>query len=97
MRGSAGGLRRFQDELRMQGYMQGVREWSGLVLSGKDGSGGGSEYHVTQCIYHATEYMVVKKSLTCSLAFCFRVLAFSSIPSASEISSAFGEARGHCS
>ena len=31
----------------MRGYVQGVREWSGLVLSGKDGSGGGSECHVT--------------------------------------------------
>ena len=31
----------------MQGYMRGVQEWSGLVLSGKDGSGGGSECHVT--------------------------------------------------
>ena len=49
MRGSAGGLRRFRDELRMQGYMRGVQEWSGLVLSGKDRSGGGSECHVTQC------------------------------------------------
>ena len=29
-----------------------------------------------QCIYHATEYLVVKESLTCSLAFCFKVLAF---------------------
>ena len=47
MRSSAGGLRRFRDELRMQEYMWGVREWSGLVLSGKDGSGGGSECHVT--------------------------------------------------
>ena len=28
----------------MQGYMRRVREWSGLVLSGKDGSGGGSEH-----------------------------------------------------
>ena len=47
MRGSAGGLRRFRDELRMRGYMRGVREWSGLVLGGKDRSGGGSECHVT--------------------------------------------------
>ena len=47
MRGSAGGLRRFRDELRMRGSKRGVREWSGLVLSGKDGSGGGSECHVT--------------------------------------------------
>ena len=47
MRGSVGGLRRFRDELRMQGYARGVREWSGLVLSGKDGSGGGSECHMT--------------------------------------------------
>ena len=31
----------------MRGYMRGVREWSGLVLSGKDGSGGGSECHMT--------------------------------------------------
>ena len=30
--------------------MQEVREWSGLVLSGKDGSGGGSECHVTPSI-----------------------------------------------
>ena len=52
MRGSAGGLRRFQDELRMRGYAWGVREWSGLVLSGKDGSGGGSEFHVTPYILH---------------------------------------------
>ena len=47
MRSSVGGLRRFRDELRMRGYMWGVREWLGLVLSGKDGSGGGSECHVT--------------------------------------------------
>ena len=47
VRGSAGGLRRFRDELRMRGYVRGVREWLGLVLSGKDGSGGGSECHVT--------------------------------------------------
>ena len=47
MRSSAGGLRRFRDELRMREYMQGVREWSGLVLSGKDGSGGGPECHMT--------------------------------------------------
>ena len=31
----------------MQGYMQGVQEWSGVVLSDKDRSGGGSECHVT--------------------------------------------------
>ena len=48
VQGCAGGLRRFRDELRMWGYMRGVREWSGLVLSGKDGSGGGSECHVTE-------------------------------------------------
>ena len=47
MRSSAGGLRGFRDELRMREYMRGMREWSGLVLSGKDGSGGGSECHVT--------------------------------------------------
>ena len=44
---SAGGLRRFRDKLRMWEYMRGVREWLGLVLSGKDRSGGGSECHVT--------------------------------------------------
>ena len=47
MQSSAGGLRKFRDELRMWGYMRGVWEWSGLVLGGKDGSGGGSECHVT--------------------------------------------------
>ena len=31
----------------MRGYMQEVWEWLELVLSGKDGSGGGSECHVT--------------------------------------------------
>ena len=50
VRGSVGGLRRFRDELRMQGYMRGVWEWLGLVLSGKDGSGGRSECHVTICV-----------------------------------------------
>ena len=50
VRGSVGGLRRFRDELRMWEYMRGVREWSGLVLSGKDRSGGGSECHVTWAI-----------------------------------------------
>ena len=48
VRGSAGGLRRFRDKLRMREYMRGVREWLGLVLSGKDRSGGGSECHVTK-------------------------------------------------
>ena len=31
----------------MRGYAWGVQEWSGLVLSGKYGSGGGSECHMT--------------------------------------------------
>ena len=55
MRSSAGGLRRFRDKLRMRGYMRGVREWSGLVLSGKDGSGGGSECHMTHISINKAE------------------------------------------
>ena len=39
----------------MWGYMWEVREWSGLVLSGKDRSGGESECHVHHytCTIHS--------------------------------------------
>ena len=40
----------------MWGYMWRVQEWSGLVLSGKDRSGGGSECHVTD---HQLEFFAV--------------------------------------